>query len=376
MISFETLPFDEAIKFFRDKAVLTPDKYRQIGTEAQAKAFSLAGVARMDVLADVYGAIEKATTQGTTFQDFKKDARSIMAKRGWEGLNPYRLETIFRTNIQQAYQAGHYQRQRELIKTRPYWQYVAVMDGRTRPAHRAMNGKVVRADDPFWSVNYPPNGFRCRCTVRSLSGSEMTRENLAVDANPVDVADPGFGTNPGASMGHRLTNDQFAKLKGDPERWTPLIQRTFESYKRPSARDVTDYNQSATRLWPKGQTAVQFYKTELLGKVFKDPLHDPLILNEPFIDHLQFDGRERFLPLIEEVVRNPYEIWLQVEKEKETGKIALRKRYISFIRAEKNRQLLLVAESARGQWTGYTIFYTRDVRYIDSVREGVLLYGR
>ncbi|NLW35960.1 MAG: minor capsid protein, partial [Syntrophorhabdus aromaticivorans] len=368
MISFETLPFDEAIKFFRDKTVLTPDRYRQIGAEAQAKAFSLAGVARMDVLTDVYGAIDKAISQGTTFQDFKKDVRGIMAKRGWKGLNPYRLETIFRTSIQQAYQAGHYQRQRDLVKTRPYWQYVAVMDGRTRPAHRIMNGKVVRADDPFWSTNYPPNGFRCRCTVRSLSGSEMTREGLAVDRSPVNVADPGFTSNPGASMGHRLTDDQFAALKGDPERWAPLIQRTFESYKRPSARNVTDYSHSTATLWPKGQKAVDLYKTSLLGKVFEDPLHDPLVLNEPFINHLQLDGRERLLPLIEEMVRNPYEIWLQAEKERVTGKIVLRKRYVSLMRSGKGRPLLLVAESASGQWTSYTYVYSSDSKYLDGVR--------
>ncbi len=38
--------------------------------------------------------------------------------------------------------------------------------------------------------------------------------------------------------------------------------------------------------------------------------------------------------------------------------------------------MLLVAESARGQWTGYTAFYTRNYGYIDGIRNGVLLYGK
>jgi hypothetical protein len=61
----------------------------------------------------------------------------------------------------------------ENVKFRPYWQYVAVMDAHTRPAHAAMNGLTFRYDDPFWEHFYPPNGFNCRCTVRALSKANL-----------------------------------------------------------------------------------------------------------------------------------------------------------------------------------------------------------
>ena len=108
MISFDPLPFDEAIRFFEDKTVLTPDIYRTLVADARTKAFSVAGVARMDVLNDMYSAIDAAISNGTTFADFKGSLKETMARRGWQGMNPYRLDTIFRTNIQSAYQAGHY----------------------------------------------------------------------------------------------------------------------------------------------------------------------------------------------------------------------------------------------------------------------------
>lgn len=376
MIAFTALPFDEAIAFFRDKVPLTPDQFNKLAADARAKAFTVSGVARMDVITDLHAAIDRAITAGTTFADFKKDVKGIMERRGWEGPSPRRLDTIFRTNIQDAYQAGHYARQMELTTSRPYWQYMAVMDARVRPAHKAMNGKVMRYDDPFWKTSYPPNGFNCRCTVRSLSQTELDREGLSVEMNPGGIADPWFDHVPGEAMGRTLTDTEFARIQSDPVRWTPSMAKTFADYGRPPAKDVTAYVPSSTALWPKGETAVELYRQEMLGKVLQDAVGDPLILDEAFITHLTLDGRERFLPLIGDVVSTPYEIWLQAEKEKATGRIVLRKRYVGLIETDGQRPLVFVAEGARGQWISYTVFYTRDLRYLDAVRNGVLLYGK
>ena len=75
----------------------------------------------------------------------------------------------------------------ENVKDRPYWQYVAVMDSRTRPAHSALNGKVFRYDDPFWKVHYPPNGFQCRCRVRSLSEQDVEARKLTVESGKDNI---------------------------------------------------------------------------------------------------------------------------------------------------------------------------------------------
>ncbi|MGN6893494.1 phage head morphogenesis protein, partial [Neisseria sp. P0015.S009] len=75
-----------------------------------------------------------------------------------------------------AYSAGQYQGYMANIDSRPYWMYDAVGDHRTRPAHAAMDGLVYRYDDPFWATFYPPNGYRCRCSVIALSERDMQRD--------------------------------------------------------------------------------------------------------------------------------------------------------------------------------------------------------
>ena len=86
--------------------------------------------------------------------------------------SPYRLKTIYLTNLQSAYMAGRYAEMTAAKDTHPYWQYVAVNDSRTRESHRKLHGRVYAADDPVWDTLYPPLDYRCRCRVRPLSRAQ------------------------------------------------------------------------------------------------------------------------------------------------------------------------------------------------------------
>lgn len=44
-------------------------------------------------------------------------------------------------------------------------QYRTANDGKVRPEHAALHNVTLPADDPFWNEFFPPNGWRCRCTV-------------------------------------------------------------------------------------------------------------------------------------------------------------------------------------------------------------------
>lgn len=79
--------------------------------------------------------------------------------------------------------AGRYKRQKEQSEARPYWQYLAIMDSRTRPSHAALHEKVFPHDDPIWEHIYPPNGFNCRCRVRTLSEDRLKEEGLSADSS-------------------------------------------------------------------------------------------------------------------------------------------------------------------------------------------------
>ncbi|EDQ9668108.1 TPA: phage head morphogenesis protein [Salmonella enterica] len=236
------LPPAEAVAYFESKGYAIGLHWYDVEAAAQAKAFTVAGVLKLDVLADIRRGMQDILNSGGTLQDFERQLTPVLERKGWLGkglvvdeetgelhgkrLMPRRLETIFRTNMQSAYMAGRWRQQMATVGTHPYLQYVAVMDRRTRPSHAALDGRIFRYDDPGWGAFYPPNGYNCRCRVRALTpeqaeaetpGPESTDGRLeTVDqeygipgqtrkatgfrdpkTGQLFVPDPGFGINPG-----------------------------------------------------------------------------------------------------------------------------------------------------------------------------------
>lgn len=194
------LPPEKAIEYFRSKGYAITWGWQELWQEAQARAFTVAKVMSIDILKDIHGALDESLNNGTTLRDFEKGLTPVLQARGWWGKtehvntltgeissaqlgSPRRLKTIYQTNMQTAYMAGRYRSMMESADSHPNWQYVAVLDGRTRPLHRAMNGRVFRYDDPLWNALYPPNGFNCRCRVRALSDDAIGSEGVRVQSS-------------------------------------------------------------------------------------------------------------------------------------------------------------------------------------------------
>jgi hypothetical protein len=93
-------------------------------------------------------------------------------------------------------------------------------------------------------------------------------------------------------------------------------------------------------------------------------------------------GHGESIPLLEELVKNPYEIWLTPQKNS-SGKIRLSKRYISIWKTADKRRIagLAVYEVVDGKFMGVTNFIPRikdskSLEYAERQRMGLLLYQR
>jgi SPP1 gp7 family putative phage head morphogenesis protein len=195
---FLGMPPKDAISYLESKGAKISFNWHEVWQEAQAKAFTVVGVARLDVLEDIRSALKTALAEGKTQKWFRQQLEPVLRAKGWWGKrietgadgkrrvvkmgSPARLNLIYRQNMQTAYMAGRYKQMLENADNRPYWKYVAVLDQRTRPAHRLLNGRVFRFDDPFWGSHYPPNGWGCRCRVQALSDVGLEREGLALES--------------------------------------------------------------------------------------------------------------------------------------------------------------------------------------------------
>lgn len=237
---------DAAIAFWKQRAKLTDEEAKALGEEVKHRAFYVTGLAKQDLVQLVSDGIEEALKKGEALADFKKRIAAAIQTQGW---HDYRVENIFRTNMQTAYSAGRYKKMQAVKSSRPYWQYIAVMDKRVRPSHAILHEKVYPADHEFWSSNYPPNGFRCRCGVRTLSARQVEKQGLTVETEmpKADMwtdpktgyeyfvhfpgADKGFRNNPGkdwVQAGLNLKKHGMDTAPPPPKK-EPLTQKKLEA---------------------------------------------------------------------------------------------------------------------------------------------------
>lgn len=202
--------FKEAVEFLKKKTPLSAAEYKALDKECRAKAFTVSGYTSLEVLQKFLDELTDACENGRTKKDFMDSMNDFLERNGYEGLNPFNADVIFRTNMQTAYNAGHYKSMTnpKTKKLRPFWKYVTAGDGEVRESHAMMEGRVYAADDPIWDIWYPPNGFRCRCSVVSLTKSQVERSGVEVSRElPYDVdystgeilyhfPDKGFSSNP------------------------------------------------------------------------------------------------------------------------------------------------------------------------------------
>lgn len=241
------LPFKEQETFFQNKLNIPTQRWTDLWKAQHAKGFMVAGAYKADLLADFRTAVDKAITEGTTLEDFRKDFDGIVASNGWSynGSRNWRSEVIYSTNIRQSYNAARWEQltDPEQLQVLPYLTYKHGDSRVPRPPHLAWDGTTLPADDPWWNTHYPQNGWGCKCRVYGSSRSEhAAAQKKGLTEPPPSPIDPktgepvgidkGFGNNVGkASLEHthNILEGVIAKL---PRDIAAKLTAEIESYSR------------------------------------------------------------------------------------------------------------------------------------------------
>ena len=423
------LPPERAMAYFQAKGYEITFDWHELLADAQAKAFTVAKATRLDILADIRGAVQKALDQGQTQRQFAKELTPILQAKGWWGKqevvdprtgevrqsqlgSPWRLKTIYETNMATAYAAGRYREQIENAEEQPYWMYVAVMDARTRPAHAAVNGKTLRYDDPFWSSFYPPNGWNCRCRVRALSGERLARKGITPESSAgriqheeVRIArdgrtarmavysdgdvriqtDPGWAYNPGkfwplTDRNGGLPDCTARDFADDGGKCVKMLmgQKDWQAHGRPDLRAVPEaMRQPAPPLLTAGKTReeAEAILAKALGLDMRPLIQvatpiEPVYLKRELLAHLvekPENARERYANFILPTLRHPFEIY---RTEYEDG---YRDRYIGLFTGKYN--LLTVVRINKDGSLLWNMMNVEDKR-MNKQRVGELLFPK
>jgi hypothetical protein len=196
--NFVNKPFAEALRWFKQRTVMTRAAFDKIEAAAKRRAFTIAGVTNDLMLQRAKDELEAIVKTGKDIRDFRQFVEQRMETAGFTPANPSHVETVYRTNVVNAYNSGRYSQATApaVLRARPYWQIRTVNDGppRQRATHQAVHLWVIRANDTFWQSAYPPWGFNCRCRVVTLSEKDVSDRGLKVRTGGEvhGLPDPGF----------------------------------------------------------------------------------------------------------------------------------------------------------------------------------------
>lgn len=277
-------PFAEQVAFFRGKlGNLVPTRtWRDMQRAAHDRGFMVAGAGKADLLADLAGAIDKATADGETIQQFRARFRDIVRTHGWHGWTgegtkageAWRTRIIYETNLSTSYAAGRLAQLR--AGQYPFWMYKhsdAVQ--RPRPQHLAWNGLVLPPDHEFWSTHSPPNGWGCKCRIVGVRSPAQARrlggdpdKDLPRGWNDRDSTgrlpgiDEGWDYQPGASVGHTVQTVAKKTVQWD--------YRLAKAYMEEIPSQQRDALATAIRRQPETGEAVRRYARRVLEKIEAD----------------------------------------------------------------------------------------------------------
>lgn len=167
------------------------------------RAFTVSKVSNADVLQTIKNELVKAMNDGRTYDQFKKDLEPILKEKGYarkEDGSAWRLETIYRMNMQSSYMAGRYHEMKAVEDEFPFWELVVILDSRTSPICGPLANTILPSNNSFWSTHYPPLHFGCRSRVVSRSQAMLDRDGLKIaklDSYKNIKPAEGFDNSPG-----------------------------------------------------------------------------------------------------------------------------------------------------------------------------------
>lgn len=402
--SIGRIPFREQIAFFRRKVALPSESWTQLYTSGHDHAFVVAGATREALVRDIQIAVERAIADGKSLDWFQREFDRIVAAHGWDynGSRNWRSRVIYETNLFTSFAAGRRQQLLEMTDTHPYWMYVhsdAVKH--PRPEHLALDGLVLRWDDPFWNTFFPPNGWGCQCSIRALTERQLRamgkvgadqapdvpeREITIGATGPAprtvtipDGIDPGFEYAPGASLGDGpLARQALQAVQQAPDlrhsMWAPVLAsaarsgvlRAFNAPPSPAGLHLP----AGPSLSQLVVGTTQALETPL--QVFR-PGGIPVATSAAVVARTLVGQAEPagLLGLLIDLLTQPAEIWQNLFRERKSGAYVLRTQLVKRYRQADGDQVM-VAQVGAGFFESWRLVPIADQVELGRLRNGYL----
>lgn len=383
--------FQPAIDFFRAKVNLPTRTWRDLRHGMHTRAFTVAGAMKADLLSDLRRELQRHFDEGLPYDDFKRRFKEITRAHNWQynGSPGWRSRVIWHTNVRVAASVGRYEQMRDekIVGHMKWWMYDHTTINNPREQHKAWDGMVLRHDDPWWDVNWPPNGWGCNCRVIPMSDRMLKQRGITPTENPPDTSGlvpEEWRYNPGIAA-HGVTRSRDKGVKPGNRGWSDMGQLGWKDWKQAELPKTYALRELSAKPFDNvnSQAEIQGLLTQLVGGSetvaalrtnggFELPVR---ISVSELMRHIDKDpARWPFSGLLLEALQSPDEVWLTFEQSQSSHKVQMRAQVFRRVSERHVLRIVLNAnDGAMETWTMYPVSKHKDV---NKRRHGTLLYAR
>jgi len=184
---------EKAVEYFEKKGIVISKDWKEALNNSRKHAFTISKLMDLDILKDFKAELLKAIKNGIPVAEFRKQIKDILAQKGWLGektktpetdklklQSPWRLNLIYRQNVQTAFNQGRWSQAQETKATWAYIQFLSIVDKVTTVACRGLNNIVMSISDKQIKKFLPPGHFGCRRRFRVLNDRLRIKNGLRV----------------------------------------------------------------------------------------------------------------------------------------------------------------------------------------------------
>lgn len=229
-LDFANIPFTQAIELLRDRLGLDPDTFEELSAQARSRAWRVAGLYNMQLLADVHRELLASIKKGETLRDFRLRLPQMAERRGWTGENPWHAAIVHSQNFMMAHAAGRYEEYREFGVDA--WRYV-IRSGEACPICEPLAGKVFAMGDRRY---FPPLHFNCYCVDEPVFADELRPDEVEDSAG---VANPALDDEQSRPSGFKWDVGQYANLEPvDLSQFSQELRPAFEEFAKEQGWEI------------------------------------------------------------------------------------------------------------------------------------------
>ncbi len=177
---------EDGLRWLGERRVATDEAWERLGPAGKQRAWYVTGLDQERIAQAAVELTEAYRTGATANAALTHlEALGIAVPGGQtpgdNQIPAAQARLVYRQNLFSAYGADRWIKGQRGIAERPYGQYLTAGDERVRAEHAALDGIVKPLDDPFWASYMPPWDYNCRCTLVTVSRTEMDAEGLEVE---------------------------------------------------------------------------------------------------------------------------------------------------------------------------------------------------